>query len=425
MVCENDFITCSKIRIRVKIPNYVSTIKARLAKLLLQDIGIQSQPESSKAGCVITMTSILPLDERLQQPLKRPKELISYSLHYRKPVLDNSALKYYYFPRNEAEKKLDLSDGYQNFEVPDRESEHLDVLLWSIMEYEKVNGRLDVDVISWRGIFVELMILTSERHEDYSAIVTSFDNQIFINKDDAARKIQFKIDLKRNPELTRFMYSGYNFEKFATLNKPWGECTREEIENRYKGTCDLDHEYGVLIQSGIGNVKLAYGAEVDCVEGAKDPNNPQKHYVELKTTKAIWNSRHAEQFEHKLMRSWLQSYMAGVPKIVYGFRDQNFKLIAVEEFETLKIPLLIKHSRVTPPHKRWDGKDYLQFLAVFVAWIKDTVKSGETWKLLYIAGNDHLRLSKTDYALEPPRKVSFLSDEFVRWRYLQKHQSEA
>lgn len=71
-------------------------------------------------------------------------------------------------------------------------------------------------------------------------------------------------------------------------------------------------------------------------------HTPPAHYVELKTNKMILSERDKWTFErylapcrkcqsrianpctrHKLLKFWAQSFLAGVPYIVVGFRDEN------------------------------------------------------------------------------------------------------
>ena len=45
---------------------------------------------------------------------------------------------------------------------------------------------------------------------------------------------------------------------------------------------------------------------------------------------------------HKLLKFWVQSFLANVPTIVVGLRDDNGFLRAVETLETLKLPRLVR-----------------------------------------------------------------------------------
>lgn len=58
-----------------------------------------------------------------------------------------------------------------------------------------------------------------------------------------------------------------------------------------------------------------------------------------------------ENFERKLMKFWIQSFLLGVPKIIVGFRSKNGMLLKVEEIETVNIPDSVKRRGRAP----WDS----------------------------------------------------------------------
>ena len=62
------------------------------------------------------------------------------------------------------------------------------------------------------------------------------------------------------------------------------------------------------------------------------------NWVELKTSAEIRGQRDMDNFERKLMKFWIQSFLLGVPKIVVGFRDQGGLLRKYEEIATEGIP---------------------------------------------------------------------------------------
>ena len=45
---------------------------------------------------------------------------------------------------------------------------------------------------------------------------------------------------------------------------------------------------------------------------------------------------------HKLLKFWPQSFLAKVPTIVVGFRDDNGFLRGVQSYETLALPRLVR-----------------------------------------------------------------------------------
>jgi hypothetical protein len=86
------------------------------------------------------------------------------------------------------------------------------------------------------------------------------------------------------------------------------------------------------------------------------------NWVELKTSAEILNERGMENFNRKLMKFWIQSFLLGVPKIVVGFRDFNGILRRLDEIETEKIPDTVTGS----PRPSWNANMCVNFAAAFL-----------------------------------------------------------
>lgn len=70
-------------------------------------------------------------------------------------------------------------------------------------------------------------------------------------------------------------------------------------------------------------------------------------------------------YQRKLFRFWIQSFILGVPKIIVGFRNRAGILRKLEELETNKIPNSIKHKGEV----LWDCTISLNFTAaVLECW---------------------------------------------------------
>ena len=62
------------------------------------------------------------------------------------------------------------------------------------------------------------------------------------------------------------------------------------------------------------------------------------------------------------MKFWIQSFLLGVPKIIVGFRTADGTLVRLEEFDTQKIPDLVKSRG----RNLWDGNTCINFTANFL-----------------------------------------------------------
>jgi RAT1-interacting protein len=186
---------------------------------------------------------------------------------------------------------------------------------------------------------------------------------------------------------------GYKFETLSTLPATWGETSREYIENRDKEVVSNKAQYCSVVRTGIGKTILCIGGEVDAgmwlpqstmpllIPPLQPPHNVQTdahrclvwdakpmipgaptNWVELKTSASIRDDRDMNNFERKLMKFWIQSFLLGVPKIIVGFRSQNGILEKLEEIKTESIPVTAAQRGV----KTWNANMCINFGAGFL-----------------------------------------------------------
>ena len=56
---------------------------------------------------------------------------------------------------------------------------------------------------------------------------------------------------------------GYKFETLSLIPRPWGETSRELIENRETEIVNNHAQYCSVVRTGIGKTKMILGGEVD------------------------------------------------------------------------------------------------------------------------------------------------------------------
>ncbi|KAK9244269.1 RAI1 like PD-XK nuclease-domain-containing protein [Lipomyces tetrasporus] len=370
----------------------------------------------------------LPISSaRIRGPaMRQPREVTSFSYDESRNLhFDDSSLSYFYLLQDDvtASGGIDLSAGYSVFNKrDDTVDEHLDGLLLALVDLEKRTGKKTTgDIITWRGIVTKLLCLPYSMNEGFELNAVWFDKQLFIEEN-----LPYKLATQRPPDQRSELmsYWGYKFEQVSTIPKPWNECSRQEIESRGQNPVSNFAQYCSVVKTGLGDVRMVIAGEVDCAWDYKpdpkdnidnDPklfDNPLDHYVELKTNRVIQSDRDASAFENKLLRVWAQSFLLGVPKAIIGFRTDQGYLQTFEEFETQKIPGIVKKSKYANQYTKWDGVDALAFLAACLRWLKTMIPRAEenvVWRIRYLPRSDYLTLSKTD-------QHSFLHTEFVKWR---------
>ncbi|CAB4256231.1 similar to Saccharomyces cerevisiae YGL246C RAI1 Nuclear protein with decapping endonuclease activity targeted toward mRNAs with unmethylated 7- methylguanosine cap structures [Maudiozyma barnettii] len=286
-------------------------------------------------------------NEEIHNILK-PKEIACYSRTSENKILVGSDrnLRYYYFPDNQLDDPISLAAGRGSFQ--DFRSKIDDVcsihgLLKAIQNIEeKKCSKLKVNIITFRGIFRKLISALFDGggryQEPLDLRLVIFDDQIFIKE--IPKKDEYK-----NGTIDLNTFTGYKFEILTTLEEPVNMSTRDEIESRPSKIVNNGDEFVSVVGTGIGHCRMVLGAEVDGIFDFKEEENKIKnisHYVELKCSKDIRSERDANNFANKLFRTWLQCFLVGVPRIIYGFRDADYKLISIEEYSTDNIISMLR-----------------------------------------------------------------------------------
>ena len=148
------------------------------------------------------------------------------------------------------------------------------------------------------------------------------------------------------------------------LPATWAQTSREYIENRENEVVDNHAQYCSVVRTGIGGKTMILGGEVDGIWDSK-PKDPSRgiNWVELKTTAKPNNSPNSmRNYERKLLKYWIQSFLLGVPKIIVGFRDQRGTLVGQETLETRSIPGRVK----TVGQNSWNGNLCINFAGAFL-----------------------------------------------------------
>ncbi|KAL1905702.1 decapping endonuclease targeting mRNA [Sporothrix stenoceras] len=348
------------------------------------------------------------------QPMRRPKEFTCFSYDDdHKLHLDDRSLRWYYPPQY---PQADLSRGFETFDKLDDDGvdEHLDSLLASVAAHEqKTHTKIDAQVLTWRGMM-------TKNHE----------HKVKSRREQESR--QNRPPPRQHPDRPYFppkvmSYWGYKFEALATLPRPWGEVSREEIEARDDQVVSNKAQYCSVVRTGLGSTILCLGGEVDAVWDAK-PQTPGQpiRWVELKTSQDIASERDLEFFEKKLLKFWIQSFLLGVPTIVVGFRSRQGRLTRLEEISTEGIPgTVIKRAheqqRPVPP---WDGDTCINFASSFLGWLRQSVfnvtldESGATtgndgvWRIRRRPGSPEIEV----FQVEETGHGNILPDSFLNWR---------
>ncbi|CAG8243905.1 unnamed protein product [Penicillium salamii] len=333
--------------------------------------------------------------------IRRPREIACFSYDdQRRFSLGDSSMAYYYTPNLPA----DLNKGYDTFQkLNDVADEHLDALLDTLMAHEKeTEKKCEVDIVTWRGMMTKIL-------------TAPYDNMNgFIEENNEYKNQQKEIQRKRGspPGMAPqelMMYWGYKFENLAVLRKTWDESTREEIEGREDDVVNNAAQYCSVVRTGIGNVRMVLGGEVDAIWDSKPwKKDAPINWVELKTSAQIQNDRDMIKYERKLLKFWAQSFLLGVPKIIVGFRDQDGICHSLEELDTASIPGKV----LNVGRRTWDGNTCINFTGAFLEWLKQTINREGTWRIRKKEKSPLIEV----FQVEEQGHGDILSPAFKAWR---------
>ncbi|GMM57043.1 hypothetical protein DAKH74_036590 [Maudiozyma humilis] len=320
--------------------------------------------------------SRLPLSQRNgRAEVGRPRELACYSRSGSGQIKVNSDenLRYYYFPDGALDTRPNLSIGRGSFR--DYRSSMEDVcslhgLLETIQSTEQSKkAKMKVHIVTFRGIIRKMISSAFEGRgrrgfaNDMDFRMVIFDGQLFIKEEKKKdlREASGRIDLNT--------FTGYKFEALTTLPKPLCLCTRADLESRPSQPVDNGDEFVTVVGTSIGGCRIILGAEVDGIFDFKEEaerSNNVPHYMELKCTKSVEDMRDAQTFQNKLFRTWIQCFLVGIPRIIYGFRNERYELASIEEYTTSEVPEMLGGAHSEPST---DCGDAVVWYGTIVEWL--------------------------------------------------------
>ena len=187
-----------------------------------------------------------------------------------------------------------------------------------------------------------------------------------------------------------------------------------------------------VLSLGLAGLRLLMSAEIDCAD-------ERGAYVELKTSRLLDSERQVASFErHKLLKFWLQvpppaapwhhplataslhrrslpprpsapttaplsarqSFLAGVPRIVVGLRDDAGVVRELRPLETMKIPRMVRGKQ-----DMWDPSACLNFGKAVLEWLQQQVRqlpAGASALLRYVPAEGALLLLRQHGEGEAP-----------------------
>ncbi|KAJ2160495.1 decapping endonuclease targeting mRNA [Coemansia sp. RSA 552] len=310
---------------------------------------------------------------------KEPRELVSFSYDEAHKVhMDDRELKYYVPPVTQPPPCL--FDGYESrIERDSTVNGHIDGLLTALAHVrqqaagsEPVLKDAQADFVMYRGMLTRLFVTPFSLRDAWSMNATKVGSTIYIEDnvtDEQMAERQGASEIHK-----RLMYSGYKFETLCVVDKAPQTCSSSDLDAlraaQPQAVVNTNTEYCSVFRTQLGHHSIVSGAEVDCIDQPKPAQFPNRHYRELKTNKIIDSPRAQSNFERfKLLKFWAQSFIAGIPTVTVGFRDDDGVLRAHQTFETRQIPRLVRGKP-----RMWEANVCMNFADQVLQLVKDGVK---------------------------------------------------
>ncbi|XP_003729446.2 decapping and exoribonuclease protein [Strongylocentrotus purpuratus] len=233
--------------------------------------------------------------------------------------------------------------------------DHRDELIKKkVLKSEGSSRKLDIDFVGRRGFFWRLLRAV-ESLDKLEILVTLCNGTYYIEN--------VKID---NYKLTAWQIElGFGGDKFAQcITSPDG---RKPDINK---PVNANAQYGAVMKTQYGDHRIILSTEVQAER--KDSNKaPPENYVCIKTIKDDLVGKPLTNFNrYKTLQWWSQAYMAGIPEVICGRRDDRKHIIT--SVETMKTNQLSSKSE-----GYWDPRLCQKKFESYLSEIKKLVKDDD------------------------------------------------
>ncbi len=373
---------------------------------------------SAESGRVVATLAVKepPAYHGPYPPFSKPEEVACFSRDEdRKVHFDRRALQTFRAPVLPA----DLGEGFDSFvpkaHEPDEPAPLGDVL--AAITHRSVQQRPGT-IVTFRNNLNKLLATPYSRADEWEmGVVPQPDGTVQLHVRDTARKRAE--EAARDERARRMCYWGYRFEQLCTLSSRDAERLQRAksggddgdayrvpspsdagsydhlysaselalLKVRYPATdgggaardggsdwklpaVNANSEFCSVVKLSLGGIRMLMAAEIDCQAFSGEGAAARGGYVELKTSKEVGSTREAHNFEkHKLLKYWIQSYLAGVPSVVVGWRDEAGSVKRLENFEVMGM------HRAPRQKGMWDPVVCLNFAKAALEWLAEALRA--------------------------------------------------
>ncbi|KAI9189475.1 decapping endonuclease targeting mRNA [Blastocladiella emersonii ATCC 22665] len=277
-------------------------------------------------------------------------------------------------PPAEARDQVDLNGQFEAYDPNVGNGiEPLDNLLRGLVahgQWTHESGAPGISLVTWRGILTKLLVAPYNDRDEWELGAVYHRGTLFLHEHVTASQTRDRDAQRADPRRARMTFWGYRFESLSVLPSPPSTLPDLPAALRARVATPVNQhaQFCSVVRTKLGAHRVLVGAEVDCA----DSNGT---YVELKTHRLGAHPRAHAGWRAKLLRVWAQSFLAGVPTVAVGFRDDDGIVRAVVRYRTLELPRAVRGA-----HDAWDPQLCLRFAADavdrIVAAVRDASSSG-------------------------------------------------
>lgn len=297
--------------------------------------------------------------------MEKPKVLGTYSIIDGEPefVHDKSMLHFVdrqYFPENgKMTVNLDLNRGWDKFTgyYAYRQKSFKNFLRWILKNQNSLvadsQKRLPADFISAKQSFTKIMRTPYNCKDAWTMYATEFKGSIYI------------IYWKRDEELAD--------DEDLRIHKieKWGLTFKHYMKGGDpEDGWDANDEYRCVLKTMLGETSLLHAPNIHWA----DPEQFHEDFEDLDAFLSVRCCRElTEQNKilshkrYKLNQWWAENQLAGIPRILVGYRNDEAVVHTLELMKTDELPEIAEG--------KWDPNVCINFLAKFLEFVKDRVKT--------------------------------------------------
>ena len=286
----------------------------------------------------------------------------------------------------------DLNSGFKEFKWRNRDNTKADglkpVLKWFLHKLDNPGKDAlipkEVNFVVKRAVMTRILTApypTRESEGGWRLRVCRFQNTIYLCNDKT-----FGTWEDWTPEVKAKIYRGHGFERYLTSHiQPVDSSSYKHSEAAGYVTVVLTQlgpeqsEESKPTEPSASKARLfVLAGEVDGELDGPSHESPPRNYVELKTCdrKHQLTSKYSRWFlADKLLRAWAQCYTVGIPRIVFGFHDDQGILTSISTLKTHDLPDMCRDV--------WSEAKCLNFADDFTKWLERYIQETNPLREMY------------------------------------------